>query len=165
MRRGLCRITTLNTRRMTTIRTRTRTLRTSITTPKVRRASYIAIKGEKPDEAIRELQDILDAETDMTEWYVFSLTQGFQGAEAADQDQLSSRPPRRGAALLPRAAQVYQVCRDAQLYVCDSTYAGRNRSTPSLTMSRRLRRRSRSSSCFTAQQNRCWQPHRVTVSI
>lgn len=165
MQRGLCRITTLNMRRMTTTRTRTRTSRTSTTTPKVRRATHTAIKGEKPDEAISELQDILDAETDMTEWHVASLTQGFQGVEAADQDQLSPRPPRRGAALLPRAAQVYQVCRDAQLYVCDSTYAGRNRSTPFSTMSRRLRRRSRSSSRFTAQRTRCWQRRRATASI
>ncbi|WFD40403.1 uncharacterized protein MJAP1_003389 [Malassezia japonica] len=34
-----------------------------------------AIKGEKPDEAISELQDILDAETDMTEWGFKALKQ------------------------------------------------------------------------------------------
>ena len=31
--------------------------------------AHAAIKAEKPDEDIHELQDILDAETSMTEWY------------------------------------------------------------------------------------------------
>lgn len=76
-----------------------------------------AIKAEQPDAAIRELQDILDAEADMTEWYVDALTQGIQGAQAADQDPFPSGTARRGAADLSRTAQVYQVSRNAKLHV------------------------------------------------
>lgn len=56
-------------------------------------ASHAAIKATQPDEALRELQDILDAETDMTEWYGGALMQGVQGAQAADQDPFPPRAP------------------------------------------------------------------------